>query len=746
LFICRTEVESLLSAAELDLGKGLGVAPGGMDDCYQALIANYGFTLIERQIGEHSILLIQQPRLASHSKLIGIEFVSAAELDAARGDSARRILTVVSLPNTDTRQLSNAMRTMITDTHTQSMIPMGDSSNILLSGLAPGVWGQSRMLKMIDRASVVKGGEFAELQRVFSKQRVTPTVVNGELRVDPAGTMLDLVRQFEQLSDVRFLFDQETKSSLKQTYPGLLDTLVSGADQAEKVFEHLLIHNEFAILDTQLDEPRLLVLQSLKTAKRNTFRSSAVYFGGGHDERLRHPARLYSHLVHLPGTDVRQLSNALRTLITDANTQQMLPAGNTDVMVLVGFGPSIECLAEVLQSMSEPAVRSEGCSYFELPQASEALDIPSGASLSQVLIEVERLTGTSFMMSDDLRRRMDSTPAGLSTATSIPAPAAQRALEVMLASNEIALFIHQDAAPPLATVYSLNTRYRYRFQGALNFMPESQLPELLTHPAIVATTVVSLPGLDVRQLSNSMRGLITDASTQQILPAGASANLVLRGTGPRIVRLVEMLREHGSGKSSPSAESIRALPRCEQDLRLTRDAGLSGLVADYERITGQILAIDKRTREALQAIRLELPRDMRIPAGKVQSTFESLLVENGFALGFTGGGSPLALSIVPLAEAGERVILGGLGLFASAATLEELADHPGLFVFTRVELPGVDTKQLAKTPMGERFSALPSRRMVPLADSNALVLVGLGAELHSMVQSLQQAAGAPQRK
>ena len=60
------------------------------------------------------------------------------------------------------------------------------------------------------------------------------------------------------------------------------------------------------------------------------------------------PATLITTVVTLPNTDVRQVSNSMRTMITDANTQQMLPAGNSSSMVLVGFGDTIRDLVDTL--------------------------------------------------------------------------------------------------------------------------------------------------------------------------------------------------------------------------------------------------------------------------------------------------------------------------------------------------------------------------------------------------------------
>ena len=46
------------------------------------------------------------------------------------------IAPVLNLPNTDVRTLTNSMRAMLTDANTQSIIPVGNSNSLILTGPA----------------------------------------------------------------------------------------------------------------------------------------------------------------------------------------------------------------------------------------------------------------------------------------------------------------------------------------------------------------------------------------------------------------------------------------------------------------------------------------------------------------------------------------------------------------------------------------------------------------------------------
>ena len=58
-------------------------------------------------------------------------------------------------------------------------------------------------------------------------------------------------------------------------------------------------------------------------------------------------------VLNLPNTDVRTLSNSLRTMLTDANTQQIIPLGNSNSVLLSGFGSNVAALAKMLQFVDE---------------------------------------------------------------------------------------------------------------------------------------------------------------------------------------------------------------------------------------------------------------------------------------------------------------------------------------------------------------------------------------------------------
>lgn len=85
-------------------------------------------------------------------------------------------------------------------------------------------------------------------------------------------------------------------------------------------------------------------------------RSHAIYVEAKDVAVLeRHPAVVFTTFVQLAHVDVRQLSKAMRALNTDAGIQQVLPAGKSSSIVLVGFGTQLASLRSVLLAMDAAA-------------------------------------------------------------------------------------------------------------------------------------------------------------------------------------------------------------------------------------------------------------------------------------------------------------------------------------------------------------------------------------------------------
>ncbi|MFT5475802.1 MAG: hypothetical protein ACI8Y8_001135 [Planctomycetota bacterium] len=162
--------------------------------------------------------------------------------------------------------------------------------------------------------------------------------------------MMALANDYAQLTGQHLLIGTETRAILESSPTGIQARIVVPKVHVQAFFETLLIENQFMLQLLRESSPRLLTIQSLRTQERNTARARARLVPREHLELMRdHPAMLVTTTLALPYTDVRQLSNSMRTIITDANTQQMLPAGNSSSLVLTGFGTATADLVLMLE-------------------------------------------------------------------------------------------------------------------------------------------------------------------------------------------------------------------------------------------------------------------------------------------------------------------------------------------------------------------------------------------------------------
>jgi general secretion pathway protein D len=180
-------------------------------------------------------------------------------------------------------------------------------------------------------------------------------------------TLARLVRACEQVTGITFTYTEETFTFLNSAQVRLIGTKTVPKDEFYNFFQILMVINEFVCTEIGADPISVIEITSLQTGQRNTIRKDSVFVEPEDLDRYSdQPATLITTVVSLPNTDVRQLSNSMRTMISDTNTQQMLPAGNTNSMVLVGFGSNVVALARMLNIVDEASAIEPVTPVFEV--------------------------------------------------------------------------------------------------------------------------------------------------------------------------------------------------------------------------------------------------------------------------------------------------------------------------------------------------------------------------------------------
>jgi type II secretory pathway component GspD/PulD (secretin) len=196
--------------------------------------------------------------------------------------------------------------------------------------------------------------------------------------------------------------------------------------------------------------------------------------------------------------------------------------------------------------------------------------------------------------------------------------------------------------------------------------------------------------------------------------------------------------------SPPSAASRNTkpgalLPAPSGPLDLTVAEGskltLDELLARLSKLTGVTFSIEGGASELLKNDIVALSQNKRVPAADVYAWVESILQQNGYVLAVLHEGD------VPL-----------LGLYANRAPrssqptpisvpveqIDECRAHPALYVTTVVHLPNTDVRTLANSLRGMANDAVGSSSIMPVGNTNNVILTGSGRNVADLVATLLQ--------
>lgn len=218
-----------------------------------------------------------------------------------------------------------------------------------------------------------------------------------------------------------------------------------------------------------------------------------------------------------------------------------------------------------LLSVATPALQVD---QFQTP--SEGLTIPArepgGWNLDQLLREYGRVTNQHFMIQEEARNMLSHTRVSLDSELLIAPDSVHSVVESILEESGFVFGIARETSPRLITVSSIERAGRSRLSGYARYLSSDELETWRDHPAYIVQTAVTLDALDVRQLTNSLRAMTTDANVQQIIPVGKSSTLIIKGLGPQVeslARLLMKMNEVERAAQKFSAEAEVAEPEAE---------------------------------------------------------------------------------------------------------------------------------------------------------------------------------------
>jgi hypothetical protein len=176
---------------------------------------------------------------------------------------------------------------------------------------------------------------------------------NPQTNRGPA-TLEELLKEMERITPARFVVSAESMATLSRIPVGNLQAIVVPAEKAWSVFESILCEQDFLLAFVSRTEPVMLSVNSTMPMGRGSGgpKAHAIEVPVAEIARWRaHPAFMITTSLELNDVNVRDLSNSMRQMFTDPNSQQIVPIGNSNTLLITGLSGSVVSLVNMLQGI-----------------------------------------------------------------------------------------------------------------------------------------------------------------------------------------------------------------------------------------------------------------------------------------------------------------------------------------------------------------------------------------------------------
>lgn len=192
----------------------------------------------------------------------------------------------------------------------------------------------------------VPGAQSADLAALFPPAREGLLIQVDPKDANSATSLTDVLSQFTRSTGITIQTTKETQAVMRNVALGLNRSVDVPPSEVYRIVEVLLRANDFVVDHLSDREPRIWSVVSLQSGPHS--RASAIWVEEKDLQAWQdHAATLVSTTIQLPNTDVRTLSNSMRAMFTDVNTQQIIPAGASSLLI-TGFAPDVVALARML--------------------------------------------------------------------------------------------------------------------------------------------------------------------------------------------------------------------------------------------------------------------------------------------------------------------------------------------------------------------------------------------------------------
>ena len=215
----------------------------------------------------------------------------------------------------------------------------------------------------------------------------------------------------------------------------------------------------------------------------------------------------------------------------------------TQARLVAALCPLFACLAPAALAAQETPrvvpIQEEG-DFYVLNFSEDPNEV---VNLEQFVNICQEATGLTFTYNDPTRTQLQSSRVFFHGTKRVPKEDFYSFFQILMFINE---FVCVEVGPPHISVILIQALTGAQRGGGPNIKQRTlhvgpdELEDYADQPATLITTVLNLPNVDVRQLTTTMRGLLTDTNTQSILAAGEHS-VILQGFGSYVASLAQLL-------------------------------------------------------------------------------------------------------------------------------------------------------------------------------------------------------------
>ena len=164
-----------------------------------------------------------------------------------------------------------------------------------------------------------------------------------------------------------------------------------------------------------------------------------------------------------------------------------------------------------------------------------------GMTLEQFVKTCQQITNINFTYSTDTASMLQGTKVRMFGPKVIPKDDFYSFFQIIMIINKFVCTKIGPADLSVVVVASLDSPQRATIkQDAIYITPE-EIEEYADQPATLVQTVLHVPNMDVRTMGASMRQLVVDPNTMQLIPIPESSSVILTGFGSNVSALTKML-------------------------------------------------------------------------------------------------------------------------------------------------------------------------------------------------------------